>query len=120
MHIRSNAELGFRLILVPVSARGLDAADDVRANMPRPPVMSVRTWQEGSETAGAAEPLEVGSGDIVLRDSHSPLSLSEPVNLLFEFTAQENFSIDAGEYRQDYQLVFEPRYSRATATKVSQ
>jgi len=120
VHIRSNADQGFRLTLVPGPTRGLDSAADRRADSPRPPSMSVRTWQQRSETARAAEPLEVGSHDMVLRDTHSPLSLSEPVDLLVEFSAQEDFSIDAGEYGQEYQLVFEPRYSRATAPNVSQ
>jgi len=120
VHIRSNADLGFRLILVPGSARGLDSAADLRANAARQLKTSVRTWQAGTETAVSAEPLDVGLHGIVLRDTHSPMSLSEPVDVLVEFIVQDNFSVDAGEYRQDYQFVFEPRYSRATATKVTQ
>ncbi len=44
-------------------------------------------------------------------------TISEPVDVLVKFIVQDNSSVDAGEYRQDYQLVFEPRYSQATATK---
>ena len=41
----------------------------------------------------------------------------EPIDLVVEFMVPNDFSANAGEYRQDYQLVFEPRYSRAPASQ---
>jgi hypothetical protein len=115
VHIRSNADLGFRLRLISGSSSNADSAVDRRADSRHAPRMSVRTWQEGTETEQHAETLTLKPGGVVLRDTHSALSMSEPIDLVVEFTVQNDFSTNAGEYRQDYQLVFEPRYSRAPA-----
>jgi hypothetical protein len=113
VHIRSNADLGFRLALIPGPSQGLDSGTEPAKRPARPPKMAVRTWRDGTEMPEGAESLEVKPEGVVLRDSHSPMSLAEPVDLLVEFTVQDNFGANAGAYRTDYQVVFEPRFSRA-------